>query len=72
MVQESHAPVRPCGVAMTQECLCSCATLCLRAEGVGTNAGVRWQKAAQLCDARESVNDCKFAPRHMGLKLVRG
>ena len=60
------------GVLACVSKLCLLLTLChTRTEGVGTNTGVRWQKTAQLCDARESVNDCKFAPRHMGLKLVR-
>ena len=60
------------GVVACVSKLCLLLTLChTRTEGVGTNTGVRWQKTAQLCDARESVNDCKFAPRHMGLKLVR-
>lgn len=32
----------------------------------------RWNKRAELGDARQSVNDVKFAPRHMGLKLASG
>lgn len=34
-------------------------------------AEVRWQRKAHLADSGESVNDLAFAPRHMGLKLVR-
>jgi nucleoporin SEH1 len=36
-------------------------------------AGVKegWRNQAQLVDARESVHDVKFAPRHLGLRLVR-
>lgn len=30
----------------------------------------RWLKRAQLGDARDSVNDIKFAPRHLGLHLA--
>jgi WD40 repeat protein len=30
----------------------------------------RWHQRAQLGDARASVNDVAFAPRHLGLKLV--
>lgn len=29
-----------------------------------------WRNQAQLVDARESVHDVKFAPRHLGLRLV--
>jgi nucleoporin SEH1 len=29
-----------------------------------------WTLQAQLTDARESVHDVKFAPRHLGLRLV--
>ena len=42
-------------------------------EGVDETGRVvsRWHKRAQLGDAGNSVNDVKFAPRHLGLKLVR-
>jgi nucleoporin SEH1 len=36
----------------------------------GTKEG--WRNQAQLVDARDSVHDVKFAPRHLGLRLVRG
>jgi len=32
----------------------------------------RWHKRAQLGDALDSVNDVRFAPRHLGLKLAAG
>ena len=35
----------------------------------GTKEG--WRNQAQLVDARDSVHDVKFAPRHLGLRLVR-
>ena len=34
------------------------------------NSAERWKNQAQLVDARESVHDIKFAPRHLGLRLV--
>jgi nucleoporin SEH1 len=39
------------------------------------NAGrvvARWNKRAELGDARQSVNDVAFGPRHVGLKLATG
>ena len=30
----------------------------------------RWQKKVQLTDSKKSVNDVKFAPRHLGLKVA--
>jgi nucleoporin SEH1 len=30
----------------------------------------RWQRKAQLCDSKKSVNDVQFAPRHLGLRLA--
>lgn len=39
------------------------------ATGPGTKEG--WRNQAQLVDARDSVHDVKFAPRHLGLRLVR-
>lgn len=30
----------------------------------------RWQKKVQLSDSKKSVNDVKFAPRHLGLKVA--
>ena len=30
-----------------------------------------WVKRATLVDSRTSVNDIKFAPKHLGLQLVR-
>lgn len=39
------------------------------AAAVGTKEG--WRNQAQLVDARDSVHDVKFAPRHLGLRLVR-
>ena len=30
----------------------------------------RWQRKAQLTESKKSVNDVKFAPRHLGLKLA--
>jgi nucleoporin SEH1 len=30
----------------------------------------KWQARATLVDSRDSVSDIKFAPRHVGLKLV--
>jgi len=43
-------------------------------EGVDDKGRVvsRWHKRAQLSDARDSVNEIKFAPRHMGLKIAAG
>ena len=32
----------------------------------------RWHKRAQLGDALDSVNDVRFAPRHLGLKVAAG
>lgn len=32
----------------------------------------QWNKRAQLSDARDSVNEIKFAPRHLGLKIAAG
>ena len=32
----------------------------------------KWLQRAQLSDARASVNEIKFAPRHMGLKIAAG
>ncbi|GMF09580.1 unnamed protein product [Phytophthora lilii] len=37
------------------------------AAGGGTKEG--WRNQAQLVDARDSVHDVKFAPRHLGLRL---
>jgi nucleoporin SEH1 len=41
-------------------------------EGVDDRGRVvsRWHRRAQLGDARGSVNDVRFAPRHLGLKVV--
>jgi nucleoporin SEH1 len=43
-------------------------------EGVEASGQVvaGWRRRAQLGDARASVNDVKFAPRHLGLKLATG
>eukprot|EP01041_Mallomonas_annulata_P012857 gene12857-27109_t len=30
----------------------------------------RWQRKAQLTESKKSVNDVKFSPRHLGLKLA--
>ncbi len=30
----------------------------------------RWQKKAQLSDSKKSVNDVKFSPRYLGLKIA--
>ena len=30
----------------------------------------RWQRKVQLSDSKKSVNDVKFAPRHLGLKVA--
>ena len=30
----------------------------------------RWQKKIQLSDSKKTVNDVKFAPRHLGLKVA--
>lgn len=30
----------------------------------------KWSQRATLVDSRDSVSDIKFAPRHVGLKLV--
>jgi WD40 repeat protein len=32
----------------------------------------RWQRKVQISDSKKSVNDVKFAPRHLGLKLAAG
>ena len=32
----------------------------------------RWQRRAELGDARAQVNDVEFAPRHLGLRLASG
>jgi nucleoporin SEH1 len=32
----------------------------------------RWHRKAQLTESKRSVNDCKFSPRHLGLKLATG
>lgn len=31
---------------------------------------MRWARKAQLGDSRDSVQDIKFSPRHLGLKLA--
>lgn len=43
-------------------------------EGVDSDGRVvsKWLARAQLSDARQSVNEIKFAPRHMGLKIATG
>jgi hypothetical protein len=33
-------------------------------------SGKQWVKTAHLADHRDSVQDVKFAPRHLGLKIV--
>ncbi|ETL25568.1 hypothetical protein L917_20462 [Phytophthora nicotianae] len=38
------------------------------AASAGTKEG--WRNQAQLVDARDSVHDVKFAPRHLGLRLA--
>jgi WD40 repeat protein len=38
-----------------------------RGEGRG-----KWTRKVQLLDSKRSVNDVKFAPRHLGLKLAAG
>jgi nucleoporin SEH1 len=37
----------------------------------GNSNRENWRSQAQLVDSRESVHDIKFAPRHLGLRLVR-
>jgi len=34
------------------------------------NSGKRWTESARLVESRETILDIKFAPKHMGLKLV--
>lgn len=35
-----------------------------------TLKGETWQRKAQICDTKKALNDIKFAPRHLGLKLA--
>ena len=39
---------------------------------IGGQSGgeTHWSQKASLVDSRTSVNDVKFAPRHLGLMLV--
>ena len=40
-------------------------------EQVDGRTGARaWKKQGRLVDSRDSVQDCQFAPRHLGLKLA--
>lgn len=45
---------------------------CVASSGLYNATSVResWRNQAQLVDSRESVHDVKFAPRHLGLRLV--
>lgn len=36
----------------------------------GDDTRGRWQKKVQLSDSKKSVNDVKFSPRYLGLKLA--
>jgi len=46
-------------------------TVCIWEEEEADNKGTKqWAKRATLVDSRDSVQDIKFAPRHMGLKLA--
>jgi hypothetical protein len=38
--------------------------------GLDAQSRGRWLKKTQLTDSKKSVNDVKFAPRHLGLKLA--
>jgi len=54
--------------------LASCSfdrTVCIWEEELDTKGGKnRWSKRATLVDSRDSVQDIKFAPRHLGLRLA--
>ena len=36
----------------------------------GRTGGRAWKKQGRLVDSRDSVQDCSFAPRHLGLRLA--
>lgn len=40
-------------------------------ESVKEGGPSRWTKRTSLVDSRTSVTDVKFAPKHLGLQLVR-
>ena len=42
----------------------------LVSDGLLDVGGEKWKSQAQLVDARDSVTDVKFAPKHFGLRLV--
>ncbi len=52
---------------------CRVPVWCRVAESVVDDGKVvsNWHCRAQLGDAKKSVNDVEFAPRYLGLKLVR-
>lgn len=53
--------------------LASCSfdrTVCIWEEEEDSKGEKRWSKRATLVDSRDSVQDIKFAPRHLGLKLA--
>eukprot|EP01098_Paradermamoeba_levis_P006768 TRINITY_DN2819_c0_g1_i1.p1 TRINITY_DN2819_c0_g1~~TRINITY_DN2819_c0_g1_i1.p1 ORF type:complete len:314 (+),score=56.76 TRINITY_DN2819_c0_g1_i1:76-1017(+) len=53
--------------------LASCSfdrTVCIWEEEEDNEGRKSWQLKAKLVDSRDSVNDIKFAPRHMGLRLA--
>jgi len=53
--------------------LASCSfdrTVCIWEEEEDTEGNSKWTKRATLVDSRDSVQDIKFAPRHLGLKLA--
>jgi len=45
-------------------------TVCIWEEEEDSKGVKRWAKRATLVDSRDSVQDIKFAPRHLGLKLA--
>ena len=46
-----------------------CVAVCVAAGEAGD--GGQWVKRSSLVDSRTSVTDVKFAPKHLGLQLVR-
>jgi nucleoporin SEH1 len=45
-------------------------TVCVWEEQEGSDGTTKWLCRATLLDSRQSVQDIKFAPRHLGLRLV--
>eukprot|EP00965_Chrysotila_dentata_P215128 6188584-Pleurochrysis_carterae.AAC.4 len=65
----SHPDERPAFEAMSFRRVCIWEELA-DAEEVGTQPKGGWRLQAELQEARDTVHDLKFAPKHLGLRLA--